>query len=259
MHSALFYILYCGVEHCGVIMDRRCRDSQTLISLPQPSHFTCFVCFGFTCKIFSNKTFGNKILIACLVCLINVTLSWVRLARLVDNSLCIWISLCLHSVTVTRRHRWRQQTYICSFLCRERESSPKKKKKGRPASLFVWTHPLLSLSSLLELSAHCCFSLWRFSRTSVWRCIIVELYTQTNPLYYSPCLVLHTSPCLYLGLGARNLPCYLCILSVWERRHQCRKEIKKDVLQILYHSQEMTHLNSVCLLFLVWYESLSFS
>lgn len=43
------------------------------------------------------------------------------------------------------------------------------------------------------------------------------------------------------------------------RIDQCRKEIEEDVLQILYHSQEMTHLNWVYPLFLVWYESLSFS
>lgn len=47
---------------------------------------------------------------------------------------------------------------------------------------------------------------------------------------------------------------------VREKTDQCREEIEEDVLQRLYQSsQEMTHLNSVYPLFLVWYESLSFS
>ncbi len=107
----------------------------------------------------------------------------------------------------------------------ERESS----QKGRPApSLYVWTHPLLDLSSLPELSAHWCFSLWRCSHTSVWRCIMVELSTQTNLLYYSPCPVHHVS-LLSLCLWAKtNSQLLVHFEIVRGKTDQCIEEIKED-------------------------------
>lgn len=43
---------------------------------------------------------------------LNVMFYSVGLVQQADNSLCTWISLCPHLVTVARR--WRQQAYICS-------------------------------------------------------------------------------------------------------------------------------------------------
>lgn len=45
---------------------------------------------------------------------LNVMFYSVGLAQQADNSLCTWISLCPHLVTVARTRRWRQQAYICS-------------------------------------------------------------------------------------------------------------------------------------------------
>lgn len=113
----LFSVLWCWTlqDNCG-------HGSQ--YSTPPPpktSYLLSFlllclwVFWGFKCKIFSNKTFGNVILMACLISLINVTFYWVGQTPPADNRLCTWISLRLHLVTVARTHRWRQQAYICSL------------------------------------------------------------------------------------------------------------------------------------------------
>lgn len=113
------------------------------------------------------------------------------------------VTVCLHTVTDAHRHRWRQQTSICSFLCRETESS----QTGRPASaLLVWTHPLLDLSSSRS-SQPTAVVLCDAVHTSVWRSIMVELYTQTYciilPVLW---IILHCTCAMFMLRSQKNPP-----------------------------------------------------
>lgn len=127
------YFLSRGVEHRGIINGPFAQICEPNISISRLPCFTSFV-LGFTCKIFSNKTLGNKLLIACLVCLINVTLYWLRLAPM---------NVCAHDFH-----------YAGAWLVLHGGTDGDDKRiSAERDSSFVWSHPLLALSSF---SAHCC-------------------------------------------------------------------------------------------------------
>lgn len=137
---------------------------------------------------------------------------------------------------------------ISAASCTGRESS----QKERPASsLFVWTHPLLDLGSLLELSAHCCFSFVFFTCTTVWRCCMVELYTKTQ-LCYIRSLLWTIIYCIFAVFMLRNRGKKNCpIKCVRQKTNQCRGNRGGCFAETC--SEELTHLNSLPTIFsLIW-------
>lgn len=199
----------CSELQCCLFSVLWCWTLQDNYGQALLSHSTWFVCFWILClKYFLIKHLVIK-------SWLHVWSVWL-MSRFSERD---WHSL-LITVCAHESH------YDCSWLllhtdtdgdnkpisaasCAERRESS---QKDRPASsLFVWTHPLLDLGSLPELSPHQCGGvLWQ-------SCTHKQTYSFILPVL---CTVHHCIfPVFMLRCKKKKKnPNYLCILSEWERR-----------------------------------------
>lgn len=113
-----FFILICGVEHCGVILDTLCIDTNLIPSLPRLSHITWFVCL-YICFFLIKHLLIKSWLHVCFVWLIS---------RFSERN---W-----HSLLIT------VSAYAWLLLHRATDGeNTASSQKGRPASSFPRLNP----------------------------------------------------------------------------------------------------------------------
>ena len=136
------------------------------------------------------------------------------MAQLVDKC------LCLRLVAVAHRHRWRQQTYICSFLA-----------ERQPCFFFTCLNPPTAGSRQPPgaLSPLLFFFVTLFTHISVEVYYGRAVYTQTCSIIFSVlCTILHCIFAIFMFLRSIKTPKQSRLLQHFELERESVQRGNKD-------------------------------
>lgn len=195
------YFLFCGVEHCRVIMDTLCRNRQFNIA---PSTLQLYLVCSFW--ILHVKYFLIKHLV--IKSRLHVWFVWLmsRFSEWDWHSL--FIKVCAHeshyAYTWLLLHTGTDgdNKPITAASCAGRESS----QKESGCFFFICLNPPTagSQQSPRALSPLLFFFVTLFTRTTVWRCYMVELYTKKQQLCFIRPLLCTIILCIFPVFMLRN-------------------------------------------------------